>query len=238
MTLINHAFTKLGGHERNSCFVNKLRQHLRRHFSIAASADNDDRRFCGVQLFQGHGDGLYFWHRATHSRFRDWTRICLFVSDIFRQFYMNGARFFFLSKPVSFADTRGNVVASNQRDSVFRDRLHHLDNVENLEPTLFRFLYGLLTGDHHHRHATQLCISRCSGKICRARSKRRNTDTGLAGQAAVDRGHETCALFVASKYQLYFFRSAEAVEEIKVLFAGNTENVFTSFSFETFNKEI
>ena len=67
MAFVNHAFAKLGGHERDSCFVDKLRQHLRCHLTIPAGTDDDDRRFSGVQLFQRVDDGLYFWDRATHS---------------------------------------------------------------------------------------------------------------------------------------------------------------------------
>jgi hypothetical protein len=104
-----------------------------------------------------------------------------------------------------------------------------VDHVEDLEAALLRFLDRLLAGDHQHRHAAELGIGGGGDEVGRARPQRGQAHAGLAGVAAIGRGHEAGALFVAGEDQLDLARARQRIEEIEVLLARHAEDVFAAF---------
>ena len=151
---------------------------------------------------------------------------------------MHRAGLFLFRQAIGFAHAAGNVVPRMQLARVFGNRIHHRDHVEDLELALFRFLDRFLAGDHHHRHAAQLRIGGGGDEIGRAGAERGDADAGLARVAAIGRGHEAGALFVAREHQLDLFGATEAVEEVEVLFAGHTEDIFAALGFEAFDEQV
>ena len=238
MTLIHHALAELGGDEGDACLVDELGQHLRRHLAVAARADDEDGRLGVVDFLQRLNDRLVLRHRAANGRFLDRALIGMFVRDVLRQLDMDGAGFFLFRDAIGFADAGGDIVARDAGRGVFRDRLHHLDHVEDLEPALLGFLHRLLAGDHHHRHAAKLRIGRGGGEVGGARAKRRDADAGLAGQSAINGGHHARTLFVARQHKLDFLGVREAFEEIEIFLARDAEDVFAPLFLETFDEQI
>jgi hypothetical protein len=105
-----------------------------------------------------------------------------------------------------------------------------------MSPLLAR-LHRLLAGDHHHRHRAQLGIGGRGDEVGGAGSERGETDPGLAGEAAVGRGHEARTLFVSREHELDA-RGAQRLEQIEVLLAGNAENVLDSFGFQRPHEQV
>ena len=86
---------------------------------------------------------------------------------------MNRAWLFFLSLAKGFSYARRNVGRANELLRVFRQRPHHVDNVDDLKLPLLAGLHRFLTRDHHHRHPTEFGVGRRGDKIRRTWSERR-----------------------------------------------------------------
>ena len=121
---------------------------------------------------------------------------------------------------------------------IFGDRPHHRDDVEDLEAALFRFLDRFLAGDHHHRHPAKLRIGSGRHEIGGPWPKRRKADAGLAGMAAIGRGHEACALLVTGQDQPDLLRSGKRVEKVQIFLAWNAKDIFDAFLLEALDEKI
>jgi hypothetical protein len=88
-----------------------------------------------------------------------------------------------------------------------------------------------LAGQHQHRHGAEMGIGRGGGEIQRAGPERRQADAGMAGQAAVGRGHEGGGLLVPGQYELYL-RMAQRFQDVEVFFARQREDAVDAFVFQ------
>ena len=82
------------------------------------------------------------------------------------------------------------------------ERLHGGDHVDDLEAGLAGGHDRLLAGDHDHRHGAEMGVGRARREVQRARARGRDAHAGLAGEAAVGRGHEGRGLLVPGEHQL------------------------------------
>ena len=114
-------------------------------------------------------------------------------------------------------------------------RLESADHVHDLEFGLPAAHDALLTREHDHGHGTEQSIGCSRRQVQRARTKRGDAHTGLAGQPPVSRGHEGRALLVAGQDQLDR-RVAQAFHDIQVLLAGNPENPIDALVLECGNQ--
>src|SRR3546814_17283635 len=61
---------------------------------------------------------------------------------------------------------------------------------------------------------------------------------GLAGVAAIGRGHEARTLFVAGQDHPDRLRSRQAVEKVEIFLTGNAENIFDALFLETLDEQV
>src|SRR5690606_17286373 len=91
---------------------------------------------------------------------------------------------------------------------------------------------------HQDRHPAEKGISGCRHEIGGAGAERREADAGLAGMAAVSRRHEARALLMPGQDQADLLRSAETVEQVEILFAGDAENIFDAFFLQALDEKV
>ena len=86
------------------------------------------------------------------------------------------------------------------------------------------------------QHAAELGVSGGCDQVGRAGPEGREADASAPSVAAVGRGHEAGALFVAGEDQLDFRRPGETVEKIQILLAGDAKDIFDALFFQTLYK--
>jgi len=70
----------------------------------------------------------------------------------------------------------------------FGERAHGRDDVDNLETGLTAAADRLLSGDHDHRHRSEMGVGRRCRQVERAGAERRQAHAGAAGQPSIGRG--------------------------------------------------
>ncbi len=238
MPLVDHALAHLGGEEGNAGLLDELFEHPAGHLAVRARADDEHRRPGVLDHLHRLAHRLWLSRRAPCGGAHDRTAVGLLLGDILGKLEVDRAGLFLFGEAIGLAHAARDIVARCELVSILRDRLHHRHHVEDLEPALLRFLDRLLPGDHQHRHPAERRIGRRGDEVRRAGPQRGDADAGLAGVPAIRRRHEARALFVAGQDQPDLVGSAEAVEEIEVLFAGHAEDVFAPFSLEALDEEV
>ena len=159
----------------------------------------------------------------------------LFARDVLRQFQQDRTRPLFHGDPKGIANDRRNTARTDDLERKLGQRLESTDHIDDLELGLPAAHDALLPGEHDHRHGTEQRIGCSRRQVQRARTKRGDAHTGLAGQPPVSRGHEGRALLVAGQDQLDR-RVAQAFHDIQVLLAGNPENPVDALVLECGNQ--
>ena len=191
-----------------------------------------------LDLLDRRAHRLRFGGRPAGDAALDRRRIGLLVGDVLGEFEVGRARLLLLGEAEGLADPARDIVGAGELVGIFGDRLHHRDDVENLEAALLRFLDRLLAGHHQDRHAAELGISGGGDEVGRARPERRQADAGLAGVAAVGRRHEAGALLVAGQDQPDLLRPAQRIEHVEIFLAGNAENIFDALFLEALDEQV
>ena len=83
---------------------------------------------------------------------------------------------------------------------IFAERLHHLDNVYNLETTLPVVIQCLLTGNIYKRSTYMLCLGNASDQVSSSWSQSWKTNPWFYCQPSVSCGHKSCSLFMPCHY--------------------------------------
>ncbi|MNI12832.1 hypothetical protein D3C73_660300 [compost metagenome] len=173
MALIYHTFAHLSGDKRDAGLVDQLLEYLGSHLAIGAGTNHEDRATGCLQFLDCGLDGLVFGQRATMQARRNWPAFGLLRGDVLGKFKMNRSGLLFLSKAEGFTHTRGNVVSGRQLVGVLGQRLHHPNNIKNLETALLGLFDWLLPCNHEHWHSTQVGIGASSDQVRSARAKGR-----------------------------------------------------------------
>ena len=92
-----------------------------------------------------------------------------------------------------------------------------------------------LAGNGDEGRAVAVGVGYSRNEVRRAGAEGRHADAGLAGQAAVDVGHEGRALLMADGDK-FDFRTFQGVHDRQVFFAGNAEYVMDSLFFQAFDQ--
>ncbi len=149
---------------------------------------------------------------------------------------MSSTGLFLLGDTKGLAHAARYIVRACHLVRVFGDRLHHRDDVENLEATLLRFLDRLLPGDHQHRHAAQRRIGSRRNEVRGAWPQGGEANPRLPGVTPVSGRYEARALLMARQDQLDLPGTGKRIEEIEVLFPWNAEDIFYPFRFQAFDE--
>ncbi len=235
--LVDHALAHLRREERDARLVDEFEQHLAGGLAVAARADHQERMARGLDRVDRMRDRLLLGHRPPAVAARNRLAVALLVRDVFRQLEVRGARALFLRAAERLAYGRRDVADRHDLPRELRERLHHVDHVDDLEVTLLAGLDRLLPGDHQHRHAAELRIRGGRHEVRRTGPERGDTHAGAARQAAVGGGHEPGRLLVPGQHELDL-RSPQRFEQIEVFLAGNAEHVLDAFGFQRLHEQI
>lgn len=158
MRFIQHALAHLGGEEGDAEALDELAQHLAAGLAIGTRTHHENGLPGFANCLHRTLDGLVVGNGAPVKTGLQHDGIGLVVGDVFRKFEVGGAGAFFLGATEGFANAGGNVVGRNDLSGELGQRLHHVDDIDDLEMPLFGNLDRLLPGDHQHRHAAQLRV--------------------------------------------------------------------------------
>ena len=122
--------------------------------------------------------------------------------DILGQFEMHWARPLLLRDPEGVANQGRNTLRGDDLRRHLGERSHGCDDVDDLEARLTAAPDRLLSGDHDHRHRTQMRVSRSRRQIERTGTQCRQADAGASGETPVSGRHETGSLLVSRQYKL------------------------------------
>ena len=150
---------------------------------------------------------------------------------------MHGAGPLRLGELEGVPENRRNGPGVDDGDRVLGDRLHHADDVDELEPRLPVLPDRLLSRDGDERRADQLRVRDAGHEVRGPRPERGEADPGLSGEPSVGGCHERRRLFVARDDQLDL-RRAQRFEKIEVLLAGQAEDIFNAFLFQLTNEQV
>src|SRR5665811_1324792 len=89
-----------------------------------------------------------------------------------------------------------------------------------------------LPGERDERRVVEVGVADAGRQVCGPGPKGRETDAGVAGQAAVGVGHEGGALLVARGDEGDALRPVESLVEVEGLLAGNAEDVLDALALE------
>jgi hypothetical protein len=118
------------------------------------------------------------------------------------------------------------------------DGREHLHDIHDLVGFLVQACGRSLTGEYEQGGSIHVGVRDPGDEIRGAGPQGSEADGGIAGEAAVDFGHEGGALFVPRQHEFDLPRLLQGDHEIGVLFSGDAEDVFDSLGFETLNEEI
>ena len=197
VALIEHALAYLCAEEGNPRFFDELLEHYRGALAVGRGPYQQQRSLGVFDLLHGTDHGLVLGNRSPDAILRiELCALNIFVGDVFRQLEMYTTCSFLLSKTKGFTHTRGNIFAADNLVCVFGQGFHHLDDIDDLETSLFAGLDRLLTGDHQHRHGPKLRVSGWRDDVRRSRAQSRQAYSCLTGEPAVGGSHEAGSLLV------------------------------------------
>ena len=233
----DHALAHLGGEERDAGPVDEAFEHLRGALAVGPGAAHQQRTAGAADGLDRRGDRLVLSHRAARSGGRNRVQaVGAFAGDVFRKFQVHRPGPLLLGDPERLAHTGRNGGGRDDLVRIMGDRLHQVDQVENLESTLLGGLDRLLAGDHHHRHRPELGVGGGGDEVGRAGPQRRQAHARAPGQTAFGGGHEAGGLLVAGDDQLDG-RGSERFEKIEVFLAGHAVDPTHALGFETFDQQ-
>ena len=102
---------------------------------------------------------------------------------------------------------------------LFRQRAHRGHDIDNLEMRLAALPDRLLTGDQHHRHATQKPVGSAGDEVERPGPKRAERDPRFSRQPPIGGCQESCRLLMTGDDELDR-GPPKAFDDIEVLLTG------------------
>ncbi len=115
--------------------------------------------------------------------------------------------------------------------------LEQVDQVEHLVAFLVHARGRALPGNADDRRAVHVGVGKTGDEVGRAGSERRQANAGLAGEAAVNVGHEGGALLVPGGDELDT-AADQRIHDVEIFFAGNPEYVFHALVFEAAHEQV
>src|SRR5882762_4368534 len=153
---------------------------------------------------------------------------CRPSGDVLRQLEMDRAWPLLLRNPERLAHDRGDCRRADDLVRHLGQRRHGRDHVHNLEACLLPAQNPLLASDHDHGHGAEQSEGGARGQIERAGTKRREADSGPAGQPSVGCCHEGGRLLMAGHYERDP-GATQRIDDVEVFFSGYAEDVLHTF---------
>jgi len=119
----------------------------------------------------------------------------------------------------------------------FVTEAEHVDDVDGLVALASEVLATGLAGDGDQGRLVQVRVGDAREEVGGPGPQRRQADTGVARQPAVDVGHERCALFVAHRNERHVGVPQREQQFLEFL-AGEAEDVVDALDFETRREEV
>lgn len=230
---IDHSFPHLRAEKRDVVSCDEFPEVLRDPFPVRPRSDEDDRTFRLLEPLFEYPDGSRIGMSSSKRCFDDGgDSLDLFPGDIFCKLEMDRSRPLHLSNPEGIPYGTGNPARIHDRHRGFGDRLHHGDDIDDLEMSLFTLLYRLLPGDHDDRHPSKLGIGDAGDHIRGSRPESGKGDSRGSGESSIGRRHEYGGLLVSRQDELDL-RMPEGIQQIKVLFTRHSEYIADSLVLET-----
>src|ERR1700682_3310859 len=157
--------------------------------------------------------------------------------DVFGQFEMHRAGTFFGRDTKGVADQRRNARCAHDLLRLFRQRAHRGHDVDNLEMRLSALADRLLTGDQHHRHATEKTVSGACDEVERTGTKRAERDPRLSRKPPIGGCQESRRLLMTGYHQ-FDGGLPKAFDDIEVLLTGYPEDSIDALVLEGRNQKI
>ena len=161
----------------------------------------------------------------------------LVFGDVLRQLDQHRARLLGLGDLEGLAHDLGNVVRLVHRLRPLCDRAEHGDRVHVLMALLVEPPGAGLADEADHGRAVHVRVRHAGHQIGGAGAEGAEADAGLAGEPAVDVGHEGRRLLVAAEDEVDVALH-QRHHHIGVLLAGNPEDVGHTLGFEAFDQKI
>ena len=229
-------------HERrydtDACLVAQRSELLARAAADAAVAGDDDRALRGLQHVERSVDDLVVGHGTPEALRRQRLRLRLVLCDVLRQLDVHGAGLLGPREPHGLPDDLRDGLGIQYRRRPLGHRREHADDVHDLVRFLVQAIGRALPGQHEHRRAVHVRVGDAGDQVRRAGTQRAQCAGRVAGQPAVDLGHERGALLVARQDELDLVRFLERHHEVGVLLAGDAEDVFDAFFLETLDEQV
>ena len=203
------------------------------------SVAGDDDRASGV-FDSGNGlvDDLVGRNRPAEALGSQRPRVGFPFRDVFGKLDVARAGLFGARESHGLAYDFRNVVGVENGRGPLGDGREHLHDIHDLVGFLVQACGRSLTGEYEQRGPIHVGVCDPGDEIRGAGPQGSEADGGVAGEAAVDFGHEGGALFVPRQHEFDLLRLLQGDHEIGVLFSRDAEDVFDSLGFETLDEEI
>jgi hypothetical protein len=234
----HRALPHLRGEERNAGPPHEACDAVGRARPAGRSAHHHQRVLRGQNHLSGAVERGAMGDRDLDRMNRDHRDIRHFIArDVLGQFEMHRPRPLLHRHTKRVADHGRDAGGADDLPRQFRQRLHGGDHIDDLKTRLPAAHDRLLAGDQNHRHRAKMRVRRAGRQIERARAERRQTNSGLAGQPPVRRGHEGGGLLVAGQDQ-FDFGGAKRFHQIEILLAGHAEDAVDTFVLQRRDKQV
>jgi len=151
---------------------------------------------------------------------------------------MHGTGFFRARHAYRLAHDFGNGVGIADRRVPLGHRLEHLLDIHDLVRFLVQSRGGTLPGQRDQRRVIHVGVGHAGQQVGRTRPQCAKAARRIAGQAAIDLGHECRALFMPGQDEADLLRLFQRQHEVGILFAGHAEDIFDAFVLEALNQQI
>ena len=172
------------------------------------------------------------------ERLRGVARLGRHRGEVLGQLDVGRAWLLELGDPERLADDLGDRVDPGDPRVPLRDRVEHPDDVDELMGLLVELVRAGLAGQRDHRRPVEKGVGDPGDEVRRARAQGRHGDRGVAGQPAVDVGHEGRALLVPGRHVADPLRPAECVEQVERLLAGDREHIVAALGLEALDEQL
>ena len=200
-------------------------------------AGEDDRAFGGLDGGPRLVDDLVVGDGPTEPVGLDGLGVHVVLGDVLGQFDQAGPGLLGLGDAHGLAHDLGEVAGVTHRVGPLGDGLVHGHHVHHLVGLLVEPGRGALPGQHDHGGAVHVGVGHAGEQVGGAGPEGAQGAGGLAGEAAVDLGHEGRPLLVAAEHEVDV-GVLQGHHHVGVLLAGDAEDVADSLGLEAADEQI
>ena len=227
-----------GAHDTDAGDLAEEAQLLAGPLSDRPVARDDDRPSGVVDPLHGLVDDLVGGNGPAEAPGPERLGESFLFCDVFGELDVTGARLFRARQTYGLPHDFRNVVRVQDGRGPLGDGREQLHDIHDLVGFLVQARGCALAGEDEQRGSIHVGVGHSGDQIGGAGAQGAQADGGIAGEAAVDFGHEGGALLVPRQHELDLLRFREGDHEIGVFFAGNAEHVLDSLVLETLDQEI